>query len=385
MHVPVRPIATRRRGLACRALAGLVALPALAALLAAQPRPAAPPAPTGVSGIVVDSAGTPIAGAFVAVEQFFRADGGTPRRDTISTDAAGRFRLVGLDAGPHALDVQKPGYLVTRFDFEIAAGITADLRITLNAAPPELVQAAPVVASIGDTSAASRAQRGGAVISGKVISESGRPIAGAQVQAMGTNYNATTADDGTFRLGRLTGGPYFMRVRRVGYEPVVFTATLALGDSIYTTVKLPGLGPVGSLLDTVKVRADFDRSSRRLRGFEERRRTARGLFIDKGEIDERKAFVVSDLLRGRANITVMRNPASGDVQVFGPRLSISGGQCQLGLIIDGTLVPNVQGSLDSLVPVDMIQGIEVYNSGTSVPSQFAQLGTDCGAIIIWTR
>ena len=68
-----------------------------------------------------------------------------------------------------------------------------------------------------------------------------------------------------------------------------------------------------------------------------------------------------------------------------PRLSISGGYCQLALIIDGTLIQNAASSLDTLVPPDMVLGIEVYNSGTSVPGEFQRLGMDCGAIIVWTR
>ena len=99
----------------------------------------------------------------------------------------------------------------------------------------------------------------------------------------------------------------------------------------------------------------------------------------------RRPTQLSDLLRGRANVTVQRNSATGDAQVFGPRLSISGGYCQLALIIDGTLIQNAGASIDALVPVDMILGIEVYNSGTSVPSEFARLGTDCGAFVVWTR
>jgi hypothetical protein len=53
--------------------------------------------------------------------------------------------------------------------------------------------------------------------------------------------------------------------------------------------------------------------------------------------------------------------------------------------VDGTLIANAQGSIDNYVPPDLILGVEVYNSGTSVPSEFARLGTDCGAIIVWTR
>jgi hypothetical protein len=137
-------------------------------------------------------------------------------------------------------------------------------------------------------------------------------------------------------------------------------------------------------LDTMRVTAEYDRMSRRLKGFEERRATIRGLFIDREEVAMRKPQLLSDLLRGRGNITVQRNGV-GDTQIFGSRLSISTGYCPLALILDGTLINTNGGRMDNFVPIDMVAAIEVYNSGTSVPGVFARPETDCGAVIVWTR
>nr|MCU0619299.1 hypothetical protein [Gemmatimonadaceae bacterium] len=171
-----------------------------------------------------------------------------------------------------------------------------------------------------------------------------------------------------------------------GFEPVIFSATVELGDSLSASVTLTPIGGVaGQRLDSVKVMADFGRSSRRLQGFEERKRTANGIFITKEEIDLRRPSAMTDLLRGRQSLTVQRNNATGGTDVYGPRLSIGSGFCPLALIVDGTLIQNASGALDTYVPVDMILGIEVYATGTRVPGEFQRLGTDCGAIIVWTR
>jgi hypothetical protein len=218
-----------------------------------------------------------------------------------------------------------------------------------------------------------------------VLTQAGEPVARAQVQAMGTQLFTMTDTTGRFYFRDLAPGPYFVRARKVGYEPVVFTATLAAVDSIEASVRLTALLGVNTTrLDTMRVTAEYDRMSRRLKGFEERRTTIRGLFIDRQEVAMRKPQLLSDLLRGRANVTVQRNGV-GDTQIFGTRISISTGYCPLALILDGTLINTNGGRMDNFVPIDMVAAIEVYTSGTSVPGQFARPETDCGAVIVWTR
>ena len=223
------------------------------------------------------------------------------------------------------------------------------------------------------------------LLTGRVLTQAGEPVARAQVQAMGTQLFTMTDTTGRFYFRDLAPGPYFVRARKVGYEPVVVTATLAAVDSLEASVRLTALLGVNTTrLDTMRVTAEYDRMSRRLKGFEERRTTIRGLFIDRQEVAMRKPQLLSDLLRGRANVTVQRNGV-GDTQIFGTRINISTGYCPLALILDGTLINTNGGRMDNFVPIDMVAAIEVYTSGTSVPGQFARPETDCGAVIVWTR
>lgn len=365
----------------------------------AQPAATPTPATTGIEGVVVDSAGKPIANARLLVRDTSRTGVAALRRTTSESDVSGAFRIVGLPAGPHVLEVTRDEFEPTGYRFDIANGVVAKLRITLVRDPlwAEMKRAADsiIAADRADSIARARAaagapaaaQFGKGTLFGRVTTaEGGAPVGRAQVQAMGTSFATMTDSAGRFRLSDLPVGPYFLRARKVGYDPVVFSAQVVRGDSLDASIILtPFTAARGTRLDTVRVTADYARASRRLQGFQERKATARGLFIERAEIDRRSPTFMSDLLRGRANVTVQRNGGNGETQVFGPRLSLSSGYCPLALIIDGVLIPNAQGSLDTLVPVDAILAMEVYNSGTSVPGAFARLGTDCGAIIVWTR
>jgi len=415
-----------RRGIAKRAavLAVLLAaLPALAPRVAHAQGASAPRAtPTGITGVVVDSAGKPIRDARVVLREPAQGNALGRRWESMS-DPAGRFRIEQLPPGTLRLEITREAYEPAGFDVKIAAGVTVEVRlrlvvdeqwvlvkqvadslaradsiaaeavrnrgggvdnggsggVTITNGPPAVLPSTDV----GTNPRASRATRN--LLSGRVLTPSGEPLGRVQIQAMGTTLFTLTDSTGRFWFRDLAQGPYFLRVRKVGFEPVVFTATLGAVDSLDASVTLTALMASNTRrLDTVRVNAEYDRLSRRIRGFEERRKTVRGVFVDRAEIAMRRPQLLSDLLRGRGNITVQRN-GTGDTQIFGPRLSIGTGYCALALILDGTYIPTDQGRIDAIVPIDMVAAIEVYTSGTSVPSQFARPETDCGAVVAWTR
>lgn len=404
------------------ALAALVLSVVVPSSLHAQRGAPAVPKPTGIEGVVVDTAGNPVRGARLVVRDTARTGSAALRRTNGESDSLGRFRIVDVPPGTHVLEVQRDEFEPAGFQFDISTGIIAQVRIKLQRDPlwaemqraadsilaaeradsiaaaaaaaaraPVISQGIPSATRQGVTSptrqGATPQQLGGkGLLYGRVVSPEGKAIGFAQVQAMGTPLTTVSDSAGRFRFPDLNVGPYFLRARKVGYDPVVFSAQVMRNDSLDATITLtPFSAARGTRLDTIRVTADADRMSRRLRGFEERKATARGLYVTRAEIMLRRPQQLSDLLRGRANVTVERNGASGEVTIYGPRLSISSGPCPLALIVDGVFIPNSAGSIDALVPVEMIAAIEVYNSGTSVPGEFQRLGTDCGAIVVWTR
>src|SRR5689334_4996295 len=77
------------------------------------------------------------------------------------------------------------------------------------------------------------AQGQGAVISGRVQSDQGQPVVGANVYSNDLNISVGTSQSGSFTItipqARLTGGPVNLRVRAIGYQPQLKVITLSSG------------------------------------------------------------------------------------------------------------------------------------------------------------
>ncbi|HUQ19168.1 MAG TPA: SusC/RagA family TonB-linked outer membrane protein [Gemmatimonadaceae bacterium] len=78
------------------------------------------------------------------------------------------------------------------------------------------------------------AQGQGAVISGRVMSEQGQPIVGANVYINDLNISVGTSQSGNFTItipqARLTGASVNLRVRAIGYQPQMKVVTLNAGS-----------------------------------------------------------------------------------------------------------------------------------------------------------
>ena len=114
------------------------------------------------------------------------------------------------------------------------AGRTSPLTVdtaTARASGTTDVTLSPLItASLPKSTASIGPRRPGApanLLAGRVLTASGEPVMRVQIQAMGTNLLTMTDTTGRFFFRDLAPGPYFVRARKVGYEPVVFTATLA--------------------------------------------------------------------------------------------------------------------------------------------------------------
>ena len=82
-----------------------------------------------------------------------------------------------------------------------------------------VVHPAPARTDSARAADAPRAARAVAAVSGTVSdSVAGRPVAGARVELLGTQYYAYVRSDGTFSMGNVPHGVYTLRVLRMGYE-----------------------------------------------------------------------------------------------------------------------------------------------------------------------
>lgn len=357
-------------------------------VVTAQVRPAPAPARASkvprdtvttatITGVVQDSGGAVVSGASVRVAS------GSP---STTTDSAGRFRLEGVPAGDARVEVTRRGYAPLGFEFAIARNVTVSLKLTLLPAPPPAPLVTPVAApeTIGVTQGPQdtvRVAAGRTALSGKVVDSAGRPIFGASVQAISTNMSTVSDSSGRFRFQSLTPGLVFVRVRKIGYLSEYFPVQTEAGRTATMTVTLRPSSGAPSLA-RVEVRADARRDARMV-GFYERMRTGNGVFVEREELLRRATSNVTEILRGRNGVNIIRD-ANNNAVVFGRNLT-GAGYCAMGVLLDGVFV-NTQGmSLDQLVNTQDIRAIEVYRTGPSVPGEFQRRETDCGAVMIWTR
>ena len=93
------------------------------------------------------------------------------------------------------------------------------------------ISAAPLAPMAGPTPlAAQQPARGSERITGTVTSDAGQPLAGVQVNVVGTTLGAISRDDGQFTVTGVSPGSVQLRATRLGYQPAVQTVALAAGQ-----------------------------------------------------------------------------------------------------------------------------------------------------------
>ena len=229
-------------------------------------------------------------------------------------------------------------------------------------------------------------RNGNATIVGRVIDTADRRIAHATVEVVGGS-SVVTDTNGVYQLLGLASGTFIVRVKRLGYVPVIKVLTIAAAEAIRLDVELM---PTAQQLDTIATYARrFDVS-----GFEERRRNNEGgMFITESEIDKRAPMLNQDLF---AKVPLVKvgdggvlthvgalSPNTGSP--FPPSLNkAASSRCSsMQVFVNGDHVAD--GFSVNTVPPSNIVGIEVYRGPATTPSQFRSFGTNCGTVVIWTK
>jgi hypothetical protein len=222
----------------------------------------------------------------------------------------------------------------------------------------------------------------GQTFRGTVVDAATRsPIAGTIIQAQSSRGNqpiSTTSDStGTFALSVPAAGLYTVAAAHIGYLP-------HRGD----TIRIADA-------ETIGLRIELDRNVLPLRpvvvtervswmpaGFEQRRSAGFGRFLTRTDIEKRRGFQTTDILRGMTGIVLTParrgQPAGSILQMRGP-----GGLCQPAVWIDGLQLSDGGQSVDQVLTPGVLEAIEVYNSTANAPLQY-RTGS-CGVVLFWTR
>lgn len=215
--------------------------------------------------------------------------------------------------------------------------------------------------------------QGTAGIVGQLLDRTrGTPIGGALVVVLGTAPSMRSDSSGRFARAGLAAGTYVLQIRALGYTPASRIVDVADRETLALRLELEpaAVGLPGVIVEGERY------YQRGMRGFEERRRRGRGVYVTESDIKERGARQLGDLLRMVAGVREVCRRGICRVQ-----MARSG--CPPNFFMDGFPANN---STTLELPVIGIIAVEIYRTATETPQEFLRgVTTSCGAIAIWTQ
>lgn len=239
-------------------------------------------------------------------------------------------------------------------------------------------------------------------------SNTGTPINSARVLELLRGNSVLTTATGTASLAFLPVGFSFVRVQKIGYQPVTIPIEIATDDTLPLTVVLDPM----TMLPTVRSTSESEGYlSAGLQGFAKRMHEG----IDGYFIDEKKLRKEDD--RGLGNLLISNAPGVNIIATGRSMYLEKSPRCSDGgppdVYLDGVLLarsvathapPRGQSQRPTMgsrgigsqtagvMPFDLTQidthqlaGVEYYPDGTTVPIEFGHTAEGCGALLLWTR
>ena len=230
----------------------------------------------------------------------------------------------------------------------------------------------PAAVAAGDSTPVARPR---AVVTGKVTNAGGVPVVGARVSVQGSPSSVATGTDGTFTLTGVSPGTQSVLVRRVGYTPVEMPIDVKLRSSNPLTVRL---GTYTAQLSTLDVKAKADPLE--ATGFERRRKSGMGKYMNETDIDATHPTFTTDALRRIPGIYVVGSGQSASVYTQ------RGNGC-VNYMIDRNPIPSSQGNqtIDELVNSRDLAAIEFYQTADIPMELTSGVNSGCALLVIWTK
>jgi hypothetical protein len=229
-----------------------------------------------------------------------------------------------------------------------------------------------------------------ATLTGKVTSDIERPLEDAEVRIAGVERSVRSSAAGVYTMDSLSAGQYLVQVRRLGFAPVYFSATLKPGERREIDIELKQLP---QKLAAVKVRDRSGwgpRDEGRLAEFQRRQRATAvsSRFLTRDDLlnRHRGEATLFSALRTEwpftgCNAVIGTRPLSG---LDALRSGTVGRACRLAVSIDGA--PPMTAELAVDYPLRLVEAIEIYRGGVGIPIEFEGTTTRNADVIvvIWT-
>ncbi len=317
-----------------------------------------------------------------------------PQATSVLTDDVGTFRACGVPVGtPVRLQARSKTGASGWIEVGVPPNGLALRDVLLGERPATVAEAPPAVSAPAagapghpDTTAAARAAAaappkptplGTAMLSGSVTSAEGKPLEGAMVLLLGTQLSARSDASGVFRLTGLPAGTQSVEIREIGFSPKRFAVDLSprRASTLAAT-----LDERTNVLKTMEITA---KRGSQIEGFDQRKRSGLGFYMDLDQIQKSGAISSTDLFRQVPGLTVAWDGEGYSVQV---NRNVTGASCPVQYYIDGSPFLSMGDDLDQVVRPEEIAAIEVYKSSAETPGQFQGAdGGPCGTIVIWTK
>lgn len=206
-----------------------------------------------------------------------------------------------------------------------------------------------------------------------------RPIGSANVMLLDAPdgevlQRTTTRSSGFFRLDAPSQGQYWVRVNSLGHLTTTDgPATLVPNDTMDVQFRIR----IAAIeINGITVWAEAQSPRLENSGFYQRQQVGVGRFVTREDMEEIVASDPSDYLQRLPGVTVYRSGLAGESAQIRVRRD-----CDPTLYVDGF---QVDLSIDEVVDVESLEGIEVYVGPSEIPLQYNTIG-NCGVILVWTR
>ena len=236
---------------------------------------------------------------------------------------------------------------------------------------------------ISTDSSALFGRRGLSTVRGVVRDVGGKPVANARVGILDNGTSVVSNGSGHFVLAGVPAGTQTLELRAIGYQPLRKTVTMKSSGT--TEADTTRLDRAAQQLASIKITGARKDARLTKFGFEDRRRSTGGFFMNADEIAKKSGIYLGDVLRFAPG--VMANYTSKG-RTFTMRSTATGERCSPNYFLDGHRWFALEGSpileLERYMTLNDLAAVEVYRSGAAMPMQF-DTGNGCGSVVFWTK